>query len=106
VPETYAGLLRFADWIWQGSLNVISSYGDSVPGARKLTNVAKEGFSGHHYVIMALCSALAAFLINALFALAAKPRQQISAGTHYVGRLETNRSKINGDDNERDDRPD
>jgi len=40
------------------------------------------------------------------FALAAKPRQQISAGTHYVGRLETNRSKINGDDNERDDRPD
>ena len=106
VPETYAGLLRFADWVWQGSLNVLSSYGDSVSGARKLTNVAREGFSGHHYVIMALCSALAAFLVNALFALAAKPRQQISAGTHYVGRLEPNHSKINGDDNECDDRPD
>jgi len=106
VPETYAGLLRFADWVWQGSLNLLSSYGDSVPGARKLSNVAREGFSGHHYVIMALCSALAAFLVNALFALAAKPRQQISAGTHYVGRLEPNHSKINGYDNERDDRPD
>jgi hypothetical protein len=68
VPETYAALLRFADWIWQGSLNALSSYGDAVPGARKLTNVARQGFSGHHYVIMALCSALAAFLVNTLFA--------------------------------------
>ena len=106
VPETYAALLRFADWIWQGSLNSLSSYGESVPGARKLTNVARQGFSGHHYVIMALCSAFAAFLVNALFALAAaKPRQKI-AGAHYVGRLEVNRSKINGDDHERDDRRD
>jgi hypothetical protein len=53
---------------------------------------------------MALCSALAAFLVNALFALAAKPRQNISPEAHYVGRLEVNRCKINGDDNERDDR--
>jgi hypothetical protein len=27
VPDTYAALLRFADWIWQGSLNVLSSSG-------------------------------------------------------------------------------
>ena len=53
---------------------------------------------------MALCSALAAFIVNALFALAAKPGQKI-AGAHYVGRLEVNRFKINGDDNERDDGP-
>ena len=68
VPETYAALLRFADWTWQGSLNALSGWGDVIPGARKLTNVARQGFSGHHYVIMALCSALAAFLVNALFA--------------------------------------
>jgi hypothetical protein len=60
VPETYAALLRFADWIWQASLNALSSWGDTIPGALKLTNVARQGFSGHHYVIMALCSMIAA----------------------------------------------
>ena len=68
VPETYAALLRFADSIWQASLNALSAWGDSFPGARKLTNVARQGFSGHHFVIMALCSTVAAFLVNALFA--------------------------------------
>jgi hypothetical protein len=76
LPDTYAALLRFADWIWQGSLNALSASGDTIPGARKLTNVARQGFSGHHYVIMALCSAVAAFLINALFALATKPSSE------------------------------
>ena len=72
VPETYATLLRFADSIWQASLNALSAWGDSIPGARKLTNVARQGFSGHHFVIMALCSAIAAFLVNALFASTAR----------------------------------
>ena len=91
VPETYAALLKFADWIWQGSLNALSSFGDAVPGTRKLTNVARQGFSGHHYVIMALCSALAAFLVNALFALATKHRSvKTSMPTHYVSGLELN----------------
>ena len=67
VPETYASLLRFADWIWQGSLNALNNSGDTIPGARALANLAKQGFSGHHYVIMALCSSLAAFLVNAFF---------------------------------------
>mgnify|MGYP003693584389 CR=1 FL=1 len=60
-------LLRFADWIWQASLDALSAAGDSLPGARKLTNAARQGFSGHHYVIMALCSMLASFLVNAIF---------------------------------------
>jgi hypothetical protein len=77
VPESYAWLLRFTDWIWQESLNALSNWGDTIPGARKLTNLAREGFSGHHYVIMALCSSLAAFLINALFAFGRKPRGQL-----------------------------
>jgi hypothetical protein len=68
VPETYAALLRFADSIWQASLNALSAWGNTVPGARKFTNVARQGFSGHHFVIMALCSLLATFLVNALFA--------------------------------------
>jgi len=67
VPETYASLLRFADWIWQGSLNALNNSGDTIPGARALANLAKQGFSGHHYVIMALCSSLAAFVVNAFF---------------------------------------
>ena len=75
VPETYATLLRFADLIWQASLNALSAWGDSIPGARKLTNVARQGFSGHHFVIMALCSAIAAFLVNALFASTARSRE-------------------------------
>ena len=74
VPETYAALLRFADWIWQGSLNALSAWGDTIPGTRKLTNVARQGFSGHHFVIMALCSMTAAFLVNALFAFATSAR--------------------------------
>jgi hypothetical protein len=32
VPETYAALLRFADWIWQGSLNALSASGGTIPG--------------------------------------------------------------------------
>lgn len=73
VPETYAALLRFADWIWQQSLNALSGWGEEIPGARKLTNVARQGFSGHHYVIMALCSAVAALLVNGLFASTGRP---------------------------------
>jgi hypothetical protein len=72
VPETYAALLRITDWIWQASLNALSGSGDTVPGARKLTNVARQGFSGHHYVIMALCSMVASFFVNTLFAVATK----------------------------------
>jgi hypothetical protein len=75
-PDAYAGLLRFADWIWQASLNALSASGDTVPGARKLTNAARQGFSGHHYVIMALCSMIASFLVNALFALATRSRRE------------------------------
>jgi hypothetical protein len=30
VPETYAALLRFADSIWQASLNALSVWGDSI----------------------------------------------------------------------------
>ena len=75
VPETYAVLLRFADWVWQVSLNALSAYGDDIPGARKLANAARQGFSGHHYVIMALCSMVASFLVNALFASVTRPRR-------------------------------
>jgi hypothetical protein len=78
VPETYAALLRFADWFWQVSLSALSSRGGSIPGATKLTNIARQGFSGHHYVIMALCSVVASFLVNALFAFATKPRGTLS----------------------------
>ena len=70
VPDTYAVLLRFADAIWQGSLNALSAFGVTFPAARKLANAARQGFSGHHYVIMALCSMVASFLVNALFAFA------------------------------------
>jgi hypothetical protein len=70
IPDAYAALLRFADWVWQVSLNALSASGDAIPGARKLTNAARQGFSGHHYVIMALCGMVASFLVNAVFAAA------------------------------------
>ena len=76
VPELYAALLRFADWVWQVSLNGLSASGDAIPGARKLTNAARQGFSGHHYVIMALCSMVASFLVNAIFALSFKSKHE------------------------------
>jgi hypothetical protein len=76
VPDSYAALLRFADWIWQASLNSLSAAGDTIPGARKLANAARQGFSGHHYVIMALCSMVASFLVNSLFALATRQADQ------------------------------
>ena len=78
VPETYAALLRFADDIWQASLNALNSWGDRVPGAIKLTNIARQGFSGHHYVIMALCSMVASFVVNVLFVFATKPRETLT----------------------------
>ena len=34
VPDAYAALLRFADWVWQLSLNALSASGDTIPGAR------------------------------------------------------------------------
>jgi hypothetical protein len=94
VPETYAALLRFADWIWQASLSALSSQGESIPGAIKLTNIARQGFSGHHYVIMALCSIVASFLVNALFAFATKPREtlnpaQLAAASEHDRRFNT-----------------
>src|SRR5512146_3168743 len=45
------------------------------PPLTKLTNIARQGFSGHHYVIMALCSVVASFLVNSLFAFATKPNE-------------------------------
>jgi hypothetical protein len=54
----------------------LSASGDTIPGARKLTNAARQGFSGHHYVIMALCSMVASFAVNAVFALAFNPRRE------------------------------
>ena len=79
VPETYAALLRFADWIWQSSLNALNSWGDTVPGALKVANIARQGFSGHHFVIMALCSMVAAFLVNTFFAAATRPRHPLTS---------------------------
>ena len=75
-PDSYAALLRFADWVWRESLDALSGFGDTIPAARKLTNAARQGFSGHHFVIMALCSMIASFLVNAVFALAFNPRRQ------------------------------
>jgi hypothetical protein len=75
VPDAYAVLLRFADWVWQASLNWMSASGDTISGTRKLTNAARQGFSGHHYVIMALCSMLASFIVNTLFALVSGPKE-------------------------------
>lgn len=74
VPDLYASLLRFADWVWQASLDALAASGDAIPGARKLTNAARQGFSGHHYVIMALCSIVASFLVNALFVALTRPK--------------------------------
>jgi hypothetical protein len=79
VPDSYAVLLRFADWIWQASLNALSASGDAIPGARKLANAARQGFSGHHYVIMALCSIVASFLVNVIFAFATRPNPSHAA---------------------------
>src|SRR4029077_12371957 len=62
VPETYAALLRFADWIWQ-----------------TVANIARQGFSGHHFVIMALCSMVAAFLVNTFFAWATRSRHPLTS---------------------------
>ncbi len=72
VPATYAALLRFTDSIWQSSLTTLVSWSDTVPGAIKVANIARQGFSGHHFVIMALCSIVAAFVVNTLFALATR----------------------------------
>jgi hypothetical protein len=84
MPEMYASLLRFVDWIWQGSLNALNNSADTIPGARKLANLARQGFSGHHYVIMALCSSLAAFLVFFSFGKSSKehvPRTRIEVAT-------------------------
>jgi hypothetical protein len=80
MPDAYAAILRFADWVWQASLNALSNSGNTIPGARKVTNAARQGFSGHHYVIMALCSILGSFLVNALFALASRPERHSTRG--------------------------
>ena len=38
---------------------------------------AKQGFSGYHFVIMALCRMIAAFLVNTFFAFATRPRESL-----------------------------
>src|SRR5262245_46618400 len=71
IIDTLDSLVAGSYW---GQVAVNHASGDTIPGARKLTNVAKQGFSGHHFVIMALCSMIAAFLVNALFAFATSAR--------------------------------
>jgi hypothetical protein len=93
VPETYAMLLRFADWVWQGSLNALSNSGDTIPGAQKLVNLARQGFSGHHYVIMALCSSVAAFLVNVFFSLGRHSKQH-SPRTRIEAAPETSKAAL------------
>jgi hypothetical protein len=66
-PTAYAVFLRFVERIWHDSLEIIASQ-EWIPGGQALVNAARQGLSGHHYVIMALCSIVAAFLINMLFA--------------------------------------
>jgi hypothetical protein len=75
IPDTYAALLRFADRVWLASLDALSASGEMIPGARALTNLARQGISGHHYVIMALCGMVASFLVNAVFAFAFNRRR-------------------------------
>ena len=41
-------------------------------------NIARQGFSGRHYVLMALCSVVASFLVNAAFAFATKPDETLN----------------------------
>ncbi|MBK5198829.1 MAG: hypothetical protein JJE37_11205 [Methyloceanibacter sp.] len=57
LPDTYAALLRFADWIWQGSLNALSASGDTIPGARY--QCSEAGFLGaslrHHGAVQCPC---------------------------------------------------
>ena len=57
VPETYAALLIRRLGL-AGMAECALLLLQFLPEARKLTNVARQGFSGHHYVIMALCSAI------------------------------------------------
>ncbi|MEN9561483.1 MAG: hypothetical protein RIQ56_756 [Candidatus Parcubacteria bacterium] len=66
-PDAYGALLRFAHTVWKLVLAELSTYGDTIPGARKLVNAARQGFSGHHYVIMAILTMITSFLVNALF---------------------------------------
>ena len=63
----------------QSSLNALNSWGDTVPGALKVANIARQGFSGHHFVIMALCSMVAAFLVNTFFAAATRSKHEITS---------------------------
>ncbi len=72
-PAQYAVFLRFVEWIWHASLDFMVTQ-TWLPGNQAVVNALRQGVSGHHYVTMALCSMLAAFLINALFAAVAKKR--------------------------------
>ena len=67
-PDSYAAVLRSADWVWKQTLAFLTQ--NYIPGSRKLANAARLGFSGHHYVIMAFLTMIASFLVNAIFALA------------------------------------
>ena len=44
-----------------------------------VANIARQGFSGHHFVIMALCSMVAAFLVNTFFAWATRSRHPLTS---------------------------
>ena len=83
-PERLCGPAALRGWVWQASLNTLSASGDIDTGARALTNVARQGFSGHHYVIMALCSMVASFLVNAIFALSFRSRRDDEMLPHEV----------------------
>ena len=74
-PAQYAVFLRFVDTIWHESLDLIEGQ-KWIPGSQILVNAARTGLSGHHFVTMALCSMVAAFLISMIFAAFARKRSE------------------------------
>lgn len=73
-PGFYNEVLTVASHTWDKTLEGLRALGNIFPIFKSFSNVATIGTNGHHYVIMAVCSALAALFVNMLFALFSKSR--------------------------------
>lgn len=72
-PGAYAAILDAATHTWDATLHGLRALGDTYPVFKSVSGVATIGANGHHYVIIAVCSSLAALVVNMLFALVKKP---------------------------------
>lgn len=63
-PQEYGFILRIAEDVWRGFLNIMQNLGGDTNVVQAFINIARTGLNGHHYVILAFFGFLTNWLLR------------------------------------------